>query len=190
MHKLVLIGVVVLVISAALAAWGLIAGFGFVSGKLPQWIAGAEKMGGEALGKAQQSLPLLEEKARALSPGLAEKLKAAVPAGQIPAADVGGEDIAGVPRFPGLVRVSFETLDGKKKAGYKGRAELAAAVEFYGREMAALGFKKTVKSASAGGEIHEYAKGGRSLKFTFKSAAVLGIATTEIGIEELRAPKK
>lgn len=190
MHKLVLIGGIGLVLVAALAVWMFIAGFGFVSAKLPQWLSSAEKIGGAALGKAQESLPLLEEKARALSPEIAEKLKAAVPAGQIPAADVGGEDLAGVPRLPGLVRVSFETLDGKKTIAYKGRAELAAAVDFYGRELAALGFTKAVKSASAGGEVHNYSKGGRKLEFSFKKKVILGVATIEIVIKELRATGK
>ncbi|MDQ7774198.1 MAG: hypothetical protein RDU13_11840 [Elusimicrobiales bacterium] len=190
MHKLILVGGIGLVIVAALAVWVFIAGFGFISDKLPQWVSSAEKIGGAALGKAQESLPLLEEKARALSPEIAEKIKAAVPAGQIPATDVGGEDIAGVPRFPGLVRVSFEALSGKKTVGYKGRAELAAVVEFYGKEMASLGFRKRVTSASAGGEAHEYSKGGRKLGFSFKKTAILGVVTTEIVITELLAPGK
>ena len=63
-------------------------------------------------------------------------------------------------------------------------------MDFYGKEMSSLGFTKTVKSASAGGEVHEYSKGGRKLGFSFKTTAILGVVTTEIVIEELRATGK
>lgn len=194
MHKLIVIGGIGLVLAVILAVWAFVAGVGLISEKLPHWISGAEKAGTAALGKAREALPLIEGKAGEFSPEIAGAfagaLKSVSPVEKIPAADVGGEDIAGVPRFPGMVRVSFKVLDGMRTVGYKGRAELAAAVDFYGREMSALGFKKAVKSASAGDEVHEYSKAGRMLGFSFKRTASVGVVTTEIIISELWTPGK
>lgn len=185
MKKLVIIGSIGLVIVVALIIWAFIAGLGVVSERLPQWISGAERVGGVAIEKAKEAFPMIEGKAKEVSPEITEKIKGVLPGGEIPEKDVGGEDISGVPRQPDMIRISFNISGGKRTVGYKGKADLAAVIDFYNKEMSALGFKKKVLSASAREEVHEYNKGKRALEFTFKKADKLGVVMTEMVIREL-----
>lgn len=185
MKKLILIGGIGLLIVVILVIWAFIAGFGFVSEKLPHWISGAEKVGGAAIEKAKEALPLIEEKAKEVSPEIAERIKGIIPGEEIPEKDVGGEDMAGIPRVPNMVRVSFNISNEKRAIGYKGKVEFGAVINFYDKEMSALGFKKKVLSASAHEEVLEYKKGRKALEFSIKKANRLGIAMTEMVIREL-----
>ena len=88
--------------------------------------------------------------------------------GPNPPPSVGGEDIPGVPRFPGLVRTAYAFSAGKRTVTYRGEAEYAAVAAFYQRELAALGFGRTVLSATAREEVHEYRKADRRLSLTVR----------------------
>lgn len=185
MKKLVLIGGIGLVIVVILVIWAFIAGVGLVSEKLPHWMSAAEKVAGVAIEKAKEALPGIQEKAKEVSPEIAERIKGIIPGEEIPEKDVGGEDIAGIPRVPNMVRVSFNMSNEKRTIGYKGKVELGTVADFYNKEMSALGFKKKVLSASTHEEVHEYKKAKKALEFSFKKTDRLGIAITEMVIREL-----
>jgi len=185
MKKLVLFGGTGLVIIVILVVWALIAGVGLVSEKLPNWMSGAEKVAGLAIEKAKEALPGIKEKAKEVSPEITERIKGLIPGEETPQKDVGGEDIAGIPRYPNMVRVSFDLKDGKRTVGYKGKVEFSPVIDFYNKEMSALGFKKKVLSASAHEEVHEYRKGKRALEIGFKKTDRLGLVTTAMVLKEL-----
>ncbi len=185
MKKLLLIGGIGLVIVVILVVWAFIAGLGFVSERLPHWMSGAEKVAGIAIEKAKEVFPWIQEKAKEVSPEITKRIGDLIPGEATPEQDVGGEDIAGVPRFPNMVRVSFNMSDKKRTIGYKGKVELGTVIGFYNKEMPALGFKKRVMSASAHAEVHEYQKGKKALEFSFQKTDRLGIAMTEMVIREL-----
>jgi hypothetical protein len=186
MKKLILIGGIGLVIIVAiLAVWALIAGIGFVYEKFPHLITAIENITGITIEKAKEALPVIEEKAKEISPEITEKIAGIIPGEEIPAKDVGGEDIAGIPRYPNMIRVSFNITDGKRTIGYMGKVEFSSVIDFYNKEMSALKFKKKVLSSSAHQEVHEYRKAKKTLEFTFKKADRLGIAMTEMVIREL-----
>jgi len=190
MKKLLLIGSItvgiVTVAIIALLGWALIAGIGIVSERLPHWIAGVERIAGGAIEQVKGVLPGIEEKAKeVVPPDVTEKIKGIIPGKEIPEKDVGGEDIAGIPRYPNMIRVSFDIKDGKRTIGYKGKAEFKSVIDFYNKEMAGRGFKKKVLSASPYQEVHEHRKAKKILKFTFNKADRLGVAMTEMVIREL-----
>lgn len=188
--KLLLIGGIaagiVTVATLVLLGWALIAGIGIVSEKLPHWMAEVEKIAVGAIEKVKGVLPGIEEKAKeVVPPDVTEKIKGIIPGEEIPKKDVSGEDIAGIPRYPNMVRVSFDIKDGKRTVGYKGRAEFRSVIDFYNKEMSNRGFKKKVLSATPYQEVHEHRKAKKVLKFTFNKADRLGIAMTEMVIREL-----
>jgi hypothetical protein len=186
MKKLILIGGIGLVIVVILAVWALIAGVGLVSEKLPHWISATEKVAGVAIDKAKETLPPgIQEKVKEVSPEITERIKDIIPGEKIPEKDVGGEDITGIPRVPNMVRVSFNISNEKRTIGYKGKVELGTVIDFYNKEMSAIGFKKKVLSASTDEEVHEYKKAKKALEFSFKKTDRLGIAMTEMVIREL-----
>jgi len=148
-------------------------------------MSAAEKVAGLAIGKAKEALPGIQEKAKEVSHEITERVKGLISGDEIPEKDVSGEDIAGIPSSPNMIRVSFDMSNGKKTIGYKGKVELGTVTNFYNREMSALKFKKKVLSASTHEEIHEYKKAKKALEFSFKKADRLGIAMTEMMIREL-----
>jgi len=168
-----------------LVIWAFIAGLGLVSEKLPHWMSGAEKIARVAIEKAKETMPWIQEKAKEVSPEITERIERIIPGEEIPEKDVGGEDIAGIPRVPNMVRVSFDINNEKRTIGYKGKVEFGTVIDFYNKEMSTLGFKKKVLSASTHEEVHEYQKGKKALELRFKRADRLGIAMTEMVIREL-----
>jgi hypothetical protein len=174
MKKLLVIGGIGLVIIVILAVVVSVVGIRFISANFPELIAGVEKITGIAI-----------ERAKEVSPEISERIEGIIPGEEMPTTDVGGEDIAGIPRYPNMVRVSFEVKDGKKTVGYKGEAEFNAVLDFYTKEMAALQFEKKVLSASTVEEVHEYRKGTRVLEARFTKVDRLGTAITEMVMREL-----
>ena len=186
MKKIILIGGIGLVIIVAvLAVWALFAGIGFVYEKFPHLITAIESITGITIEKAKEALPGITEKAKEISPEITEKIKGIIPGEEIPAKDVGGEDIAGIPRYPNMVRVSFDMKDGKRTVGYRGKVEFSSVIDFYNKEMSALKFDKKVLSASPVEELHEYRKGKKVLEIKFKKTDWLGTIITEKVIREL-----
>ena len=181
-----IIGALGLVILLALLVWGVIAGFGLVTDRLPQWLAGGKQIAAQPIQKAEEMLPGLKERVKALvPPELGQKIEEWAPGAALPRQAVGGEDIAGLPRFPGMVRVAFSIQEQKRRVAYKGAAGFAEVIAFYAREMATLGFTKEVTAASLAEETHVYAKGNRRFALKFVKTLRLGTEMTEVEIREL-----
>ena len=185
MKKWLWIGGLSLVILIALLIWGVIVGIGLVTDRLPEWLAGGKQVTVQSVQKADEILPGLRERVAESSPALARKIEEWVPGAVLPTQDVGGEDISGIPRFPGMVRVAFGVREQKKSVSYKGETGFVPVIAFYAREMATLGFTKQVIAASPTGETHVYTKGNHRLAFKFVKATRLGTEMTEVEVREL-----
>lgn len=185
MSRRLWIGGLGLVILLALLVWGGIAGIGFVTDRLPQWLAGGKQIAAQSVQKAEEVLPGLKERVAESGPGLARKIEEWVPGAALPRQDVGGEDIAGIPRFPGMVRVAFGVREQKKSVAYKGEAGLVEVMAFYAREMVTLGFTEKVTAASPVEETHVYIKGNRRFALKFVKTTRLGTEMTEVEVREL-----
>ena len=180
-----IIGALGLVILLTLLVWGVIAGIGLVTERLPQWLAGGKQIAAQSVQKAEEALPGLKERVAESNPGLARTIEEWAPGAALPRQDVGGEDVAGLPRFPGMVRVAFSVRERKKSVAYKGAAGFAEVIAFYAREMATLGFTKEVTAASLAEETHVYTKGYRRFALKFVKTLRLGTEMTEVEIREL-----
>ena len=180
------IGGLALVILLVFLVWGVIAGVGLVADRLPQWLAGGKQIVAQPVQKAEEMLPGLKERVKALvPPELGQKVEEWVPGAALPKQDVGGEDIAGIPRFPGMMRVAFSVQEQKRSVAYKGKASFAEVIAFYAREMATPGFTKEVTAASPAEETHVYAKGSRRFALKFVKTTRLGSGLAEVEVREL-----
>ena len=65
---------------------------------------------------ADEMLPGVKEKIEQAAPVLSERARQMLPMDAAPVHDVGGEDIPGVPRYAGLVRVAYALNEGKRSA--------------------------------------------------------------------------
>lgn len=185
MRRWLWIGGLSVVLLLALLIWGVITGIGLVTDRLPGWLAGGKQVATESVQKADGILPGLRARVAESSPALARNIDKWVPDVALPTQDVGGEDLADIPRFPGLVRVAFEVREQKRSVTYKGETGFAKVLAFYDREMTKLGFTKQVTAASAAEESHLYIKGNRRLAFKFVKATRLGTERTEVEVREL-----
>jgi hypothetical protein len=182
MKKLIIIGTVLLILGGVIfIMWTLLSGFGFLKERVPQWFAEGEKMLTGGIKKAEEFVPDIKEKVKGVVPGLTEKVKDLA----LPEKDVSGEDIKGIPRYPNMIRASYEIKDKKRTVVYKGKVDFRSVLEFFNKEMATLGFKKKVIFASPEEEIHRYRKPKRELEFSFKKTGIPGLTITELTIKEI-----
>ena len=84
----------------ALTVGALIWGVGILRDRLPTWVNGGEKMVSVAIMKAEEILPGVREQLKQVAPGLTETVEKMIPGAEIPAKDVGGEEIKPIPRLP------------------------------------------------------------------------------------------
>lgn len=183
MKKFIIIFAALLVIlgGVVVSVWILLSAFGFLKERAPQWFAEGEKMLTGVVKKAEEFVPDIKEKVKGVVPGLTEKVKDLA----LPEKDVSGEDIKGIPRYPNMIRASYEIKDKKRTIVYKGKVDFRSALEYFNKEMATLGFKKKVIFASPEEEIHRYRKAKRELEFRFKKAGIRGMTITELTIKEI-----
>lgn len=99
----------------------------------------------------------------------------------LPATDVPGEDIAGIPRHSLLVRTAYVSEAGGRQVAYTGRAPYAEVLEFYRRGLTKAGFAERVVAATPAAAIVEYRQGARNLRLTLRD---LGNGVTEATIVE------
>ncbi len=185
MKKKVMVGVAAgLAVVIILLLWALIAGLGYLWKQAPALTESGKQLASEALKKAEGAFTELRQSAEKTAPGLQEKVRDIIPFGGIPERDVAGEDIRPVPRFPGMVRSSYTMVDKKRTVVYKGKVAYRAVVDFYQKEMAALGFQSRVISASPEAETYEYRKGGRVLVINFEKAAAFPSEITSMTVRE------
>lgn len=184
MKRIIIVSSVGLIILLALLVWAVVAGVGFVSDHLPRWLASGEQLATETMRKAQETLPTVKEKVTESAPGLTRQIENLIPGTDLPTEDVGGQDFADIPRFPGMVRVAYHLAGQKKTVAYQVRAELGLVVAFYLREMAQRGFAGQVTSAAPGEEIHLYQRGSEQFTFRFTKGARLGSEITALEISK------
>lgn len=160
--------VVIALVAAAVLALAFIAWAGFAVLALlwrqaPALVDSGRELATETVRKVDESLPGLKEKVEQAAPGLSERTRQLWPGQVLPTQDVGGEDIAGVPRFSGLVRVAYVFEGGKRRVTYRSKADYAAVLAYYQRELAALGFEGTVLTATDQEESRQYRKANQRL---------------------------
>lgn len=185
MKKIVVAGVVAL-IALALLLWALIAGVGFLWKQSPALTDAGVRIAQDAVKKGTGIFPGLQEKVKETSPWLAGKVRESLPASDLPETDIAGEEITPVPRYPGMIRTAYALTDQKRTVSYKGKAAYRAVIEFYHKEMAALGFQSKVISASQQQETYEYRKGTRKLEFKFEKASTIPSELTALTVREVQ----
>lgn len=74
----------------------------------------------------------------------------------LPVRDVSGIDISPVERYPGFVRTSFATENGKRTVVYSGRADFELVVAHYVAGFERKGYRHDVISASPTRELHRF----------------------------------
>ncbi len=143
MSRWLWIGGVGLVILLALLGWGIVAGI--------ERLAGGKQIAERPVQKAEEMLPGLKE---LVPPKLGQKVEEWAPGAALPRQDVGGENITGVSRSPGMVRVALGVQEQKRRVTCKGKDSFAEVIASYAREIATLGFTKDVTAASLAEETH------------------------------------
>lgn len=180
--------VVIALVAAAVLALALIAWAGFAVlthlwQQAPSLIGSGRELASETARKVDESLPGLKDKVEQVVPGLSERARQWLSDQALPKQDVGGEDIAGVPRFTGLVRVAYVFEGGKRRVTYRGKADYAAVLTYYQRELATLGFEGTVLKATDQEESRQYHKANQQLRVEIRRPTQLG-SVIEVVIAE------
>lgn len=173
--KWLLVGGVTLLVALILGIWGLFAIGNLVSERLPQWAEQGQQAIGVAVRQADESLPGVRSQVEALAPGVTGKVDDLL--GRPPAQDVGGEDVAGMPRYPGMVRTAYHNVDGRRTVTYRGRADFADVLQFYREATQRNGWTATVLEGGAGREVRSVTQGERRLEVTV-SRGTIGKLTT------------
>lgn len=164
-NKRVLIALAVsLVLALALIVWAGFAALGYFWRQAPAVIDGGRGLLTESVRRADEMLPGVKEKIEQAAPALSERARKLWLSEATPTQDVGGEDVLGVPRYAGLVRVAYALNEGKRSATYRDDADYAAVLAYYQRELAALGFEGTVLAATTREDIREYRKAKQKLR--------------------------
>ena len=169
----------------ALTVGALIWGVGILRDRLPTWVDGGEKIVSVAIMKAEEILPGVGEQLKKVAPGLTETVEKIIPGAEIPAKDVGGEDIKPIPRHANMIRASFSMENQKRTVSYKGKVDFGAAKDFYRKEMLALGFQEKALRAFPAEEVYQFKKGSQEVEFTLKKIRIALSEFTELTIKEL-----
>jgi len=134
----------------------------------------------------QQELERGRQVLAMVAPGAAEQLESGMPSlmrqDELAAAtDVPGEDIAGLPRHPELVRTGYSLVEGKRTVTYAGPAPFAQALASHRGPLIAAGFNERILQSSTIGTTAEYRLGDRMLLLTVSAK---GPAASEVQIAE------
>lgn len=165
-------GVAAVVVVGALGLWAVIAGGGWLLRQLP---ALAEATG--------VSATALRDQVEGWWPDLGRQLETWLPAA-VPAVDVGGEDLAGIARHPGLVRTGYELTADGRQVRYRGPVEWRTVADFYAREFAGQGYTGTVTAAGADAETRVYRRGQREIELRLAALGSFGGPVTELELRE------
>ena len=185
MNKRVLIALAAAsVLVLVLIVWAGFATLGYFWRQAPAVIEGGRGLVTETVRWADEMLPGVKEKIEQAAPALSERARQMLPMDAAPVHDVGGEDIPGVLRYAGLVRVAYALSEGKRSATYRGDADYAAVLAYYQRELAALGFAGTVLAATAREDIREYRKAKQKLRVEIRRHERPGKDAVEVVIAE------
>ena len=172
------------VLVLVLIVWAGFAVLGYVWRQAPAVIEDGRGLTTETARRVDETLPGVKEKIEQAATALSERARQLWPGEAVPGQDVGGEDIPGVPRYAGLVRVAYALNEGKRSATYRGKADYAAVLAYYQRELAALGFEGTVLAATAREDIREYRKTKQRLRVEVRRHDRPGKDAVEVVIAE------
>lgn len=176
--KWLLIGGVTLLVALSLGIWGLFAIGNRVSERLPQWADQGRQAISVAVQQADDWLPGVRGKIESLAPGLTGQVDGLL--GRPPAQDVGGDDVAGMPRYPGMVRTAYRNVEGRRTVTYQGRADFANVLQFYLDATQRNGWTATVVEGGAGREVRSFHQGARQLEVTVSRATIGKLTTVTI----------
>lgn len=177
-EKWLLVGGITLLAALILGIWGLFAIGNLVSERLPQWAEQGRQAIGVAVRRADDSLPGVRGQVEALAPGVTGKVDDLL--GRPPAQDVGGEDVAGMPRYPGMVRTAYRNVDGRRTVTYQVRADFVDVLQFYREATQRNGWTATVLEGGAAREVRSVSQGGRQLEVTVSRGAIGKLTTVTI----------
>jgi hypothetical protein len=135
--------------------------------------------------KAEETVPGVKDRVKEMAPGLTERVERGLPIMEIPARDVGGEDIKLIPRYEKLIRVSYAVKENKKIIVYRGKIDFRSTIDFYQKEMTPPGFAGKALRADSGEEVHQFKNGRQDLEFKFKKLSSTLSECTELTIREL-----
>lgn len=176
----------------ALLIWAAFALLGALWQGAGGWLDRGRQAGAAGVAQIETAVPGAREaldKARVaaaiLAPEAVQGIEAAVPVARevlgqagaraqspttptLPATDVPGEDVAGVPRHPALVRIGYQAGPDGPQVTYAGRADYAEVLGFYQRSLASGGFAEQVLAATPGAATLQYRRDARSLLLTLR----------------------
>ena len=155
-----------------LMAWAVIAVLSWAWGQVPTLAETGRQAAGTAMEKVEQVAPGLKGQL----PPLLGSVGLSLPeiAGEHPTADVSGEDLQGVARYPGYVRTYFAREAGRTELRYMGQGEVRAVLDHYASRLGAAGYAQEVLSATPEMERHRFVKAGAEIDFEIRKTVVDG----------------
>lgn len=155
-----------------LMAWAAIAILSWAWGQVPALAETGRQATGAAMDKVEQVAPDLKGQ---LAPLLGSVgLSLPVIAGEEPAADVSGNDLPGVVRYPGSVRTYYAREAGRTELRYMGQGEVRAVLDHYVSQLGAAGYAQEIWSATPEAERHRFVKAGDTLDFEIRKTGADG----------------
>lgn len=156
----------------ALMAWAAIVVLSWAWGQIPALAESGKQAAGAAMEKVEQVAPGLKGQ---LDPLLGSVgLPATGRAVDSPAADVSGNDLPGVARYPGSIRTYYARETGRTELRYMGQGDFRAVLDHYVSQLTAAGYAQEVLSATSEAERHRFAKAGHALDFEIRKAGADG----------------
>lgn len=156
----------------ALMGWAAVAVLSWAWGQVPTLAETGRQATGAAMEKVEQVAPGLKGQLDPLLGGVGLSLPEI--AGETPAADVSGNDLPGVARYPGSVRTYFAREAGRTELRYTGEGEYRAVLDHYATQLAAAGYAQEVLSATPELERHRFAKTGNTLDLEIRKGNASG----------------
>lgn len=152
----------------ALLAWAAVAVLSWAWGQVPALAESGRQAAGAAMAQVEQVAPGLKTR---LEPLLGD---VGLGKAEAPAADVSGNDLAGVARYPGSARTYYARTAGRTELRYLGKGEIRAVLEHYTSQLAAAGYAHEVLAAAPEAERHRFAKAGGTLDFEIRKGKAAG----------------
>lgn len=156
----------------ALMAWAAIAVLSWAWGQVPALAETGRQATGAAMDKVEQVAPDLKGQLAPLLGSVGLSLPEI--AGEEPAADVSGNDLPGIARYPGSVRTYYAREAGRTELRYMGQGEVRAVLDHYVSQLGAAGYAQEILSATPEAERHRFVKAGDTLDFEIRKTGADG----------------
>lgn len=102
------------VLALVLIVWAGFSALGYSWQQAPALIEGGYGLVTETVRRVDKMLPGVKEKIEQVAPALNERARQLWPGKAAPTQGVGGEDLPGVPRYAGKMRIAYGLEDGKR----------------------------------------------------------------------------